>query len=624
MSNPRDRSIPIRVALLGEAGVWALIVSAFLVLYAPHATDASTFVAHLQLVGSVLLLLAGVRLAIARCTPSDLVARWTAAVLCALALVSVVGYYALVLTGLHLWGRVASWDMVVAYLQRPRDLEALTGMPFWTVVTASLVAFAALVSAWARIAGTWDGLARIARRVPWRWVILGTWMVPGVLLAVAWKEPRTDVREPISLTRFPQEVRLGVHADRARLAADLEAKEEYVPASAPQRRNVILIVVDALRADHMSVYGYQRPTTPFLASQVIARKANVAPPLTAVCPESFCGLVGMARSSFSHEVTHLGLSLGEVLERHGYEIHMVLSGDHTHYYGLKQAYGRTTSYVDGNSAHPLAANDDEFVLQKVSALPRWDGQPKMIQFHLMSSHVLGVRRPGSELWRPAANYWHLRTPSHSGKLPEAVNFYDNGVRQTDAIVQELLQALERKGYLGDALVVITADHGEALGEHGSMGHAKDVLQGPLRIPLVLMRYGYDSQETVAHARWGSQVDIAPTILRELRMPAPANWRGSALQNPQFSRPFSFFAHGASVGLIDARQPGRVLKFWLDLRRQTSRTFDLSSDPDEQVDISDSIPTPLRAEWLQVLRPSEEWARRCCAARTEPQSAAPQH
>ena len=103
-------------------------------------------------------------------------------------------------------------------------------------------------------------------------------------------------------------------------------------------------------------------------------------------------------------------------------------------------------------------------------------------------------------------------------MPGPRNFYDNGVVRSDAVIAELLAQLKEKGYLQDALVVITADHGESLGEHGLYHHANSVREEVLRIPLVFIAYGSPLRLPPQVRDFASQVDIAPTILKELGLP----------------------------------------------------------------------------------------------------------
>ena len=192
--------------------------------------------------------------------------------------------------------------------------------------------------------------------------------------------------------------------------------------------------------------------------------------------------------------------------------------------------------------------------------PRGTGDPVMIQFHLMSAHLLGSRDPATAKYTPAASYLFLasRGDAVDGRPSEqATNYYDNGVLQADAVIREILDALERKGYLQNSVVAITADHGEGLGEHGLYQHANSVHEEVLRIPFILLSYGYRATGAF-DGRVASQVDIAPTLLAEAGIPLPATWKGRPLQQPA-ARDFLYFQERWEAGVFDLRDPGNLLE-----------------------------------------------------------------
>src|SRR5262249_20433382 len=148
----------------------------------------------------------------------------------------------------------------------------------------------------------------------------------------------------------------------------------------------------------------------------------------------------------------------------------------------------------------------------------------------------------------------------------------NGVLQADMIVGELLTTLQRKGYLKDALVVITADHGESLGEHGLFTHANSVREEVLHVPLLFVSYGDQPQVADGGFATPSQIDIAPTILDAMSLRMPASWMGHRLDGPQDTR-FSTFEEHAFAGLIDRRDPSHILKYWTDRHTGAEHVFD---------------------------------------------------
>ena len=219
----------------------------------------------------------------------------------------------------------------------------------------------------------------------------------------------------------------------------------------------------------------------------------------------------------------------------------------------------------------------------------------MLQFHLMSAHIMGKRQESSLRYLPSVNYGLSRNQS-AEHIERAVNYYDNGVVQTDAVIHDLLATLKAKNYLDHSLVVITGDHGESLGEHGLFAHANSVREEALRVPLILLSYGYVPAPLPEHVPTASQVDIAPTMLAELGFVRPRTWTGMALQNFA-GREFSYFQEGNDVGLIHNRDPQNLWKFWMNMKTQRQYAFNLSEDPHERHNAVDSLP----AEYLKTLR-----------------------
>jgi arylsulfatase A-like enzyme len=266
---------------------------------------------------------------------------------------------------------------------------------------------------------------------------------------------------------------------------------------------------------------------------------------------------------------------------------MILGGDHTNYYGLKALYGDVDSYFDGSRALGFFKNDDRLVLDKAKSLQEWDGTPVMMQFHMMSTHVIGKRHDAAMVFQPASSYARLQFPT-ADNVDRAVNFYDNGVFQFDAMLDELLSLLKRKRYLENSLVVITADHGELLGEHGLFFHANGVYEEALRIPLVLVAYGYAPRPVFDKRPAASLVDIAPTILREFGMDVPATWAGVPLQDAD-SREYTYFQEGKDTGLIDQHDPRNLWKYWRNDKNKTQYGFNLMADAQEQFNAVHTIP-----------------------------------
>jgi glucan phosphoethanolaminetransferase (alkaline phosphatase superfamily) len=595
-----------RLAL--DVAAWYAAPAVFLAIYIGHELAPLTSLApHLRIVAVPLVALWTVRLVIAASLGSR-AARIVGAALATALLALLLAYYILVLVGLHAWGRVVSLELILAYgKQLSKFADALgIGLPSASaaVAVALTVAFA---GAWAYLRRfDWVGGAASALRTRFiAMLAIASVVACGLELYRFLAGPLTEEYEPVSLTLNPLLAARDVNGHAVdRLAAarrDAEqdaARRAYQPAPGVHRRNVILIVVDALRADHMSIYGYARDTTPQLQLLMRQGKLRLAPAMRAACASSMCGLLAIATSQFVHQFSDRPITLQEVLRRHGYRVHMLLAGDHTLFYGLRQAYGEVDSYFDARAAGQLSyMNDDRLVLQRLAAFAEWDGNPVMMQFHLMSAHALGARDPKTVRYTPARNYAlgvHDALDDVEAKA-SAVNFYDNGVLQADAMIGAILDILARKGYLREALVAITADHGEALGEHGFFQHANSVREEVLRVPLVLLAYGYRPTGRIDGGRLASQVDIAPTLLAELGLPLPQTWQGRALQQAA-TAPFVEFQERWEIGLFDLRDPHKLWKYWFDMRSGAEYAFDIAADARERVNAIDRVPSSLASEW----------------------------
>jgi glucan phosphoethanolaminetransferase (alkaline phosphatase superfamily) len=570
---------------------------------------------HLRLVTEAVLIVAALRVALSAVLPARAArVMSTGLVVAAFAVLAI--YYVLQVVSLRSWGRVITWDLIVSHGRGTGLMLDAMGMSPWWLALAAAVIGAALL-----------GLARLhARYLDWVGLLASrTRAVPRAVVAVALLAvitvdlheyvilPPIDEREPVTLTFFSTRRAIRMQnngVDRAaaeRRDVDQDAARaayRAMPNATP--RNVILIVGDALRADHMDVYGYPRETTPNLARLRAAGIMRVAAPVHTVCSETFCGLLGLLSSRYVHQFSSRMFMLPEVLARHGYRTSLILGGDHTHFYGLRELYGPVDDYFDGSMAAPFYMNDDQLVVDHVNRLAEWDGRPVMIRFHLMSSHMLGKRHEANARFTPAANYFFVanRALGADGKTYEiAVNYYDNGIREFDAVVASLLEALQRKHYLDSAVVAITGDHGESLGEHGVWGHETGLTEEVIRVPFLLLNYGYRTQSALDGATWPSQVDIAPTILAELGLPRPATWSGTPMQSPA-RRDFIHFEEGPLIGLLDARDPRNPWKYWEDRGEGKASAFNLARDPRESRNAVGEAPEHLVRDWRRELVPAK--------------------
>jgi arylsulfatase A-like enzyme len=395
------------------------------------------------------------------------------------------------------------------------------------------------------------------------------------------------------------------------------------PARAPRFPNVLIVTVDALRADRLSAYGYRRPTTPnldrLLAAGVRFREARTVEPLTnpAIC--------SMLTSLYPHEhgATRNGLrlrpglpSLATVLGRRGYKtaafignwtLKNALSGLGEHF----ETYGEVLGRKRWLGLFKGEATAEDLTAEALAWLAAGRGRaPFLLWVHYVEPHAP----------------YRLQT-SVAGRLGVATggevsrsDRYDTEVAFADHHIGRLLAAIEGDPALrAETLVVFAADHGESLGEHGYWGHGRNLYEPTLLIPMGLAWPGRIHPGTIDAP--ALNIDLAPTVLGLAGLPVPDGFRGfdwtpvlRGEQTPPRGRVAWFEAHKGAVlstqeaasarraGLLEVAllAGGRKEVFHVGDRRRW--LFDLASDPREERSATGSAPSePLRGFLATVER-----------------------
>ncbi|MFC2036979.1 sulfatase [Chloroflexota bacterium] len=214
------------------------------------------------------------------------------------------------------------------------------------------------------------------------------------------------------------------------------------------------------------------------------------------------------------------------------------------------------------------------------------------QLPMWLGHVLGW-----SLYRKAQNRPEAITPSERQVL---LNRYEGGVRFVDRVLGTLWRELESSGQLGDTLVIITADHGEAFGEHGHFTHGHvHLFDEVLRVPLVVR---WPGQETVPQVSGQTELTtIVPTVLDALGLQIPDHVVGRSAVPwllGEVSSEETISTEAISSGRITEQYASvsvRTGEWKYIIRRSMTRQsrevelYHLASDPDEQVECSQRYP-----------------------------------
>ena len=379
----------------------------------------------------------------------------------------------------------------------------------------------------------------------------------------------------------------------------------YGRHAAFDRKNVIVITIDSLRADHLPLYGYTRLTTPFLSRLHHEGKLRRVEFATSTCAESNCGILSTLFSkTLRHQVAE-DFSLFALLKDQGYDTHFVLSGNHD-WMGQRQMYGdELTSYFDGRNSTGYGWSDDRVLVEGLERIGAYQ-RPSFFFFHLMSPHILGHKQERYRIYQPSVVTLNMRA-LFSGEYDRTsiVNSYDNGIVEADATIRDLFTVLDRKGYLQNSIVVILADHGEALGERADnmYGHVNWLYQETIGIPMLI----YDDSATEYHGlAFGTQEDVAPTVVDRLGLTIPADWEGVSLLRAAAPRQTM---HQTKLtkpcfAIIDYA-PDRMLKYMQCRGGAREELYDLSRDATERHDLAQTEPA-LMAGYRKLLDRWRTW------------------
>jgi arylsulfatase A-like enzyme/Tfp pilus assembly protein PilF len=351
-----------------------------------------------------------------------------------------------------------------------------------------------------------------------------------------------------------------------------------LPPRAP--RNLLLISLDTLRADHVGCYGYPGAQTPRLdalaGSGLRFETATTTVPLTLPAHSSLMtGTFPAWHGVRDNGGFYLGdeqVTLAEVLRERGYR-----TGGFVGAFVLDRRWG---------IAQGFERFFDDFDLDKFADAASMDS----------------IQRPGAQVvdetipWlqaepeRPFFAWVHLYDPHAPYQAPEpfrsrfpqtAVGAYDAEIASADAQVGRLFDALQANGRLAETLVIVVGDHGEMLGEHGEQTHGFFIYEPATHIPMIMAGPGLPVRAVPDQVRL---VDVMPTALRLLGIEPPKAVQGVSLLPLARGEKMALVAHSESWypryhygwSELASVQDGRF-KF---IRAPRPELFDLPSDPSE--------------------------------------------
>jgi arylsulfatase A-like enzyme len=434
-----------------------------------------------------------------------------------------------------------------------------------------------------------------------------------------------------------------------------------VVAPPPDAPDVVLVVLDTVRAANVSAYGYARATTPTfdaLAGEG-ALFLDATAPSTWSLPSHASLFTGWFPSGHRAHGEHRVLgatppTLAEVLASAGYETRCFTANPHiSDGFGLTRGFGWSDEAwaagaggrgfrfifrlldllgfgIDDKGGAAVATNFETWMAARAAG-----GRPTFAFLNFLEAHFPYHQLPAAYLRRyTTASAGDLRAASVTllgaqfgralapDEVPDAAaaarDMYDAGVLYSDHLLARVVEALRAAGTLDRTVLVVLADHGEMLGEYGSFGHGASLREPGVRVPL-LVRY---PPRVAAGARVTppvSTVGVYATVL-DLAGLAPTPVHVGSLLPTLDGRPAGapvlaeryVFPDRPSGGEALARRDRRYRTYragsWKLVETSKAETFlfNLAADPDEGHDLAPTRPdqvarlTAERDDWLAAL------------------------
>ncbi|MBM4014001.1 MAG: hypothetical protein FJ293_03425 [Planctomycetes bacterium] len=400
-------------------------------------------------------------------------------------------------------------------------------------------------------------------------------------------------------------------------------------AEAPVGVNVLVIAVDTLRADRLSAFGYDRATTPnverlasggVLFTQARSQAPWTLPSFSSILTSQYPSQHGAGRGGHD-EWTPLepGIAtLADALARAGYET-VGITANHliSPEYGLDQGF---ESYaVPGAVAwQRLGLESVELDAPLVTQfIEQHTTTPFFLFWHMMDPHLpyttdaalrkeftdpdydgrFGGRNrevPFQVLDpRPGRRWFTHEGPPKPPPLSVAdqhfvSDYYDAEVAEIDQAIGKVIDALQRTGMWERTIVALVADHGEGLGDHGHYHHGYTLFDDQVHIPLLVRVPGRG--EGTTRAEPVASIDLAPTLLAAVGLPAPESFSGCDLlaaegrgERPVFLE-YPSYDSSAEKGVLQGR-----FKYLHDPWFHTEALYDIVADPAEKHDVKAAHP-----------------------------------
>lgn len=420
-----------------------------------------------------------------------------------------------------------------------------------------------------------------------------------------------------------------------------------LPAELRQRPNVIYVMIDTLRADHLSCYGYPQPLTPHIDSLAAdgVRFSDLFAQASWTKPCVACQLTSMYPSSHraAHKADRLPdavTTLPQVLARHGYATAGLAAnaniaplfnfgqGFHSYeylaptalfgaseataqlavYQGIRLGYERFVSSAMNvyNFYYPAEAINE----RAIDWMKRQIDQRFFLFLHYMDPHDPYFEHPYN-----GRGVARVRTPSPpADQAAELKRLYTGEISYLDQQLGELFDWLKQQNLYDNTLIVLTADHGEEFYEHGGWWHGLTLYDEQIHVPLILKPPSAEASSIrrpgIVDTGLAQSIDIAPTVLGALNLVRPDEMQGIDLFDAK-ERLAATFAESELEGNVLRSVRGTEWKF-IEANPGNPRglplqqLFNIAKDPSELRDLVAAEPDRA-TQMLADVKRIQDWA-----------------
>jgi arylsulfatase A-like enzyme len=423
-------------------------------------------------------------------------------------------------------------------------------------------------------------------------------------------------------------------------------------AAAPDKPNVLVIVMDTVRADHLSVYGYQHDTSPNL--RALARDATLythaqsaaditltshASLFTGMYPSWHSAYCQPPEAAYGRELSKKVSTLAEILAGRGYTTlgvaaNLYLRSDFglergfsefrirrpvpvlgESRYQLRRAMRRVLNLVTDTAQFDRLYNKGEEINEEFFTTldQRTANAPFFAFLNYMDAHFPYIppapydrKFPGKTSTLSVDDLEREQYAIAGGGdvsadyRPYCVSQYDGGIAYLDAQLGQIVAGLKQRNLYDNTMVVITSDHGEAFGERRRVQHGNSPYQNLLHVAL-LIKYPKGARKG-AETEPVSLIDVAPTILNVAGFPVPGTMQGFSLLDAAALHGRKLFSETFPCPVLQAPDcagcSARTVVSWpfkyIAFSTGKKQLFNLEADPDENRELAGAA-TPETAQ-----------------------------